>query len=136
MHVRHLASAAPLVLAPLLVGLAACSGSQDTGTETQASSDGEAPAYEVVSDETTDGGQQITVSVTDVPEQLAVQDLVGDLQEDRTDDGVYELSVVCAQGDAELASATWAQGDAALEESGLSEGQIDAQVDQGATCGD
>jgi len=120
--------------APLLLLLAACSASVETGTEQEPSLIAQAPAYEVVSEDSTDTGTDITVSVEEAPVELAVQSLVAELQEDRTEDGVYALSVVCASTDDELATADWAQGEDALAESGLEEGDIAIEVDDAATC--
>ena len=129
MRARHLAPAAPLLLL-----LGACSASVETGTEHEPDLIAQAPAYEVVSEDTTDAGTDITVSVQEEPVELGVQTLVTELQEDRTEDGVYALTVVCASTDEQLATADWAQGEDALAESGLEEGEIATEVDPDATC--
>ncbi|MEJ5944239.1 hypothetical protein WDZ17_02890 [Pseudokineococcus basanitobsidens] len=134
MRARLLARPAAL-LVPMVVLAAGCSASDDTGTETQASIEAQAPTqYEVVSEEETDDGDDITVTVEMTPQEMGVQALVAELQETRTDDGVYRLTVLCVNDDAELATATWAQGDAALEETGLAEGDIDTDVNTDASC--
>lgn len=129
MRVRHLAPAAPLLLL-----LAACSPSTETGTETDPSLVSQAPEYEVVSEEAAGTETQITVEVQDTPQELAVQALVTDLQEDRTEEGVYALTVLCASSQEQAATAEWAQGEGALEEASLEEGEIAVDVDADVSC--
>jgi len=129
MRARHLLPAAPLLLL-----LGACSASVETGTEQEPSLIAQAPSYEVVSEDAGDDGTDITVSAEEAPQELAVQAIVAELQEDRTEDGVYMLTVLCASTDDELATAEWAQGEDALAESGLEEGEIATEVDADATC--
>lgn len=125
MRVRHLATAAPL-----LILLAACGASTETGTETDPELIAQAPDYEVVEEQGTD----ITVEVPETPVELGVQSLVADLQEDRTDDGVYMLTVLCAGSQEQVATAEWAQGEQAIEESSIAEGDIEVDVAPDVTC--
>ncbi|WP_299038237.1 hypothetical protein [uncultured Pseudokineococcus sp.] len=130
MRARHLAPAAPLLLL-----LSACSASVETGTDREPDLISQAPAYEVVSEETTDAGTAIEVSIDEEPVELGVEAIVADLQGDRSEDGVYSLTVLCEGSDEELATADWAQGEDALAESGLDTGEIDTEVAPDATCG-
>lgn len=129
MRARHLLPAAPLLLL-----LAACNASTETGTELEPSLEAEAPGYEVVSEETTGTSTDITVSVQEAIQELTVQAVVAELQEERTEEGVYALTVLCASTDEQLAAADWAEGTAALEEASLVEGEIAVDVDDTATC--
>lgn len=121
---------APVV--PLLLLVAGCSASVETGTEQDPELIAQAPPYEVVEEQGTD----ITVAAEEGVVELSVQAVVAELQEDRTEDGLYTLSVLCAATDEELATAEWALGDEALEESGFQEGEIVTEVDAAATCDD
>lgn len=125
MRARHLAPAAPLLLL-----LAACSASTETGTELEPEIISQAPEYDVVEEDGTD----ITVEVPETPVELGVQSLVAELQEDRTDDGAYHLTVLCAGSGEQAATAEWAQGEQALEEASLAEGDIVVDVAADVTC--
>jgi len=125
---------ASVLVAPLLL-LAACSGSQETGTEIDPSVQSEAPTYEVVSEEPGDDGEtDVTVSVGEVPTEEALRGIATELREERGD-GVYDLEVVCDEGGEGIAELRWASGDAALAETGLEEGEVEANVDTDAACG-
>jgi hypothetical protein len=129
---------APLALVALLapvLALGACSGSQETGTPIDPSPDGQPPAYEVVGEEPGDDGEtDITVQVDEVPEPQALQAVAAEIQEERGD-GVFDVEVVCATGGDDVADLRFATGDAALEESGLDEGEITIDEEPDAVCG-
>jgi hypothetical protein len=125
---------ASALVAPLLL-LAACGGSQETGTQIDPSVQSEPPTYEVVSEEPGDDGEtDVTVSVEEVPTEEALRGIAAELREERGD-GVYDLEVVCGQGGEDIAELRWATGDAALADSGLEDGEVEADVDTDATCG-
>ncbi|MEJ5913925.1 hypothetical protein [Pseudokineococcus sp. 1T1Z-3] len=129
MRARHLLAVAPLVLL-----LPACGASQETGTEIEPEIVGQAPAYEITSEEEGEGVTDIVVTVDEVPVEEAVVALAGELQEERTQDGAYALTVLCSTDGTQLAVAAWAQGEAALSDLDLDPGEVEADVEDDATC--
>lgn len=93
------------------------------------------PQYRVVSQK----GGNITVEVDTLPTKKQMTAIVTDLQSKQTDEDGYFVSINCSTGatksaDNRLGNGKFGIGALGKARTGLNEGQIDVQVNEGRTC--